>query len=73
MGKLGFAEEERFMSHCTIARIKYIKDKIGFKKQVSEMGVKDMEFKVNCFKLIESELSPKGPLYIVIEEYPLSL
>lgn len=66
-----FNKEERFMSHLTIARIKYVNDKIGFKKYVENMGVKEISFKIKSFQLIKSELKPSGPVYTVLEEYSL--
>lgn len=34
MHELGFKMEERFMSHLTIARIRYVKDKKGFNEYI---------------------------------------
>lgn len=66
-----FKKEERFMGHLTIARVKYVSDKSGFRKYVENIGVKDIPFKINSFKLMKSELKPIGPVYSVIEEYKL--
>ncbi len=66
-----FKKEERFMSHLTIARIKYVNDKSGFRKYVENMGVKEISFKIKSFQLIKSELKSSGPVYTIIEEYPL--
>lgn len=67
----GFKKEERFMSHLTIARVKYVKDKKGFLEYVSNIGVKESEFKVSGFNLMKSELRTTGPVYNVIEGYGL--
>ena len=64
-----FRPEERFMSHMTIARIKYIKDKKGFEEYVSNIGVRDINFKVNNFKIKASELDKIGPKYRTLEEF----
>lgn len=64
-----FKPEERFMSHLTIARIKYVKDKLRFKEFVSKIGVKKLKFKVNKFIFMKSELKPMGPVYTEIENY----
>jgi len=64
-----FKKEERFMSHMTMARVKYAKDKKGFVKHVKNIKVKKIRFKVNCFKLKKSELTENGPIYQTIEEY----
>ena len=64
-----FEIEERFMSHLTIARVKFVKDKIGFNDHINGIGVKNIRFNVDNFKLIKSELRPQGPVYEVIEEF----
>ena len=66
-----FKKEERFMGHLTIARVKYVSDRAGFRKYVENIGVKEIPFKINSFKLIKSELKPLGPVYSVIEEFKL--
>jgi 2'-5' RNA ligase len=65
----GFRKEERFMSHLTIARVKYVEDKKGFLNYVTNIGIRDIRFKVDKFYLMKSELKPQGPVYSVIEEY----
>ena len=52
--------EERFMSHLTIARLKYVKDKKGFTEYVEGIGVKEIKFKVNNFKVNQSKLIRKS-------------
>jgi len=64
-----FKPEERFMSHLTIARIKYVKDKKGFSERIDSIHVKSIEFGVSSFKLKKSELKPIGPTYSDIEAY----
>lgn len=67
-----FAKENRFMSHITIVRVKQVKDKkalIEFLKNY-KLNVKGT---VSSFSLIKSTLTPSGPVYEVIERYPLSL
>lgn len=68
---INFKKEERFMGHLTIARVKYVSDKSGFRKYVENIGVKEVPFKINSFKLMKSELKPLGPVYSVIEEFKL--
>lgn len=64
-----FKSEERFMSHLTIARIKYVKDKQGFVDYVQGMKARKIEFKLNKFSLKSSELKRLGPVYKDIEDY----
>ena len=68
LGEL-FKLEERFMSHITIARVKYVKDKVGFSRHIKGIGVKEIRFWVNGFKLKTSELGEMGPVYTIIEKY----
>ena len=67
-----FKIEERFMSHLTIARIKYVKDKEGFLEHVDSIHVKPIEFDVSEFKLKKSELKHIGPVYNNIEIFTSS-
>lgn len=64
-----FKSEERFMSHLTIARLKYVKDKKAFMDYVKKINVKEIKFDTNNFKLKSSELRRNGPVYRDIEEY----
>ncbi|MBX4211940.1 RNA 2',3'-cyclic phosphodiesterase [Candidatus Pacearchaeota archaeon] len=64
-----FPEEERFMGHLTIARIKYVMDKKGFSDSISSIHIKPLEFKCKSFKLMRSDLKPLGPVYSVLEEF----
>ena len=73
MAECKFEKEKRFMSHVTIARIKYVKAKKEFKEKILKMSVKNLKFEVNKFKLIKSKLESQGPLYETIEEYPTAL
>jgi 2'-5' RNA ligase len=41
-----FKPEERFMSHLTIARIKYAENPEEFIKRVKKLGVKEIKFKI---------------------------
>lgn len=66
-----FQLEERFMSHLTVARIKYVKDGKGFEEKIKSIHAKEIKFRVEGFKLIKSELDKIGPAYTVIEEYTL--
>lgn len=71
MEKAGFKKEKRFMSHLTVARVKYVKAKKEFNDYVRSLGVKEVKWKSESFKLMKSELRPMGPIYTVIEEFRL--
>ncbi|MBX4196485.1 RNA 2',3'-cyclic phosphodiesterase [Candidatus Pacearchaeota archaeon] len=64
-----FPEEERFMGHLTLARIKYVMDKKGFEDSVSSIHVKPLSFSCNSFKLMSSHLKALGPVYSLLQEY----
>lgn len=69
MVECGYKLEDKFSSHLTIARLRYVKDSKGFMEYVSGIGIKDIKFKVDKIELIKSELKSPGPEYTVIEEY----
>lgn len=57
--KLG---KDKFKPHITIARIKN-------KFTLPKIKVEPIKFKVENFKLMNSTLTPEGPIYEVLEEY----
>ena len=65
-----FPPEERFMSHLTITRIKYVKDKTAFTEHIKKIKPKQLKFEIESFELKSSELQPLGPVYSTLEEYP---
>ncbi|HUW44096.1 MAG TPA: RNA 2',3'-cyclic phosphodiesterase [Bacillota bacterium] len=67
-----FEKETRFMSHLTIARVKFVKDKKKFLEELKSMKVPKISFKVIEFCLMKSELTKKGPKYSVLEVYKLN-
>lgn len=66
-----FKKEERFMSHLTIARIKYVEDRKGFRDYCENISVKKIKMKIDNFKLKSSDLRPIGPVYTTLSEYKL--
>ncbi len=60
--KCGFRPEINYEPHLTIARVKSIKDKKEFLDKIKEIKFKD-NFSVSKFELMESNLSPSGPVY----------
>ncbi len=70
-----YPKREAFHPHITLARIKHphkIKenDKKVIKKGL-ELQENPFDLEVDKFLLMESRLSPEGPLYKVVETYPL--
>ena len=68
---IGFEKEKRFMSHLTIARVKGVEDKKRFLEELRVIQIPKINFKVNEFYLMKSELSSKDPTYSIIKEYGL--
>lgn len=64
-----FALEDKFMSHLTIARIKYVKDVKYALEYIHNLKIKPLEFKINSLKLQSSQLTPNGPIYSILKEY----
>ena len=78
MMQLGFPREgKKFDPHLTLARIKHGQGKIkkrfeGLKQEVESVPLIDSEFfQVDSVKLIQSELTPKGSIYTILEKFPL--
>lgn len=71
MSEIGFEKEKRFMSHLTIARVKNVKDRRLFLQELDKIKSKEIEFEINSFYLVKSELTSEGPEYEVLERYDL--
>ncbi len=67
-----FKPEQRFMSHLTIARIKYTKTPQDFIDAVKKLPLKKSSFPITEFKLKSSELKPMGPKYKTLKIYKLT-
>ncbi len=67
-----FPKEERFMSHATIARVKYAADLNYFFEYIKNLKFKKLRFSVDKFKLKASELKMTGPVYGTLEEYKIN-
>lgn len=64
-----FPKEKQFTPHLTIARVKTVENKEQFAEQVKNLKVKPITFEVKEFKLIESQLTPEGPVYKTVAVY----
>ncbi len=58
-----FPKDERFHPHLTLARVKFVKDREIFIRKLKAIKIKLKEMTIKEFKLIKSELTPKGPVY----------
>ncbi len=72
LSKLGFGRDERFHPHFTIARVKFVKDR-GKLQDIFEKYKNEefCNFIAEKIELMKSELTPKGPVYSVVEEFRL--
>ena len=67
-----FKNEERFMSHITLARVKSTKEKEKLINAVKKLKSNLFSVPIKSFSLMESTLTPEGSIYKVIEKYSLS-
>ena len=71
-GRVG-EERRKFHAHATIIRFKKILDKEKLIKEMNKINLNDLNFNVNKFYLMKSELLPEGARYSVIDSYDLIL
>lgn len=67
LSKIGFRKEKYFKPHLTLARVKFLKDKLGSLERLKKADFVG-EFTAESIELVESTLTPKGPIYKVILE-----
>ena len=64
-----FEPEKRFMSHLTIARVKYVQNKKDFFNKLKQIKFSKIKFEIDHFYLMQSKLSSKASKYEILEEY----
>lgn len=70
--KLGFKREKDFVSHITIGRVKFVKDKVELMLALKELSNEEFgEFEVSAIELKKSTLTPKGPIYETLARFEL--
>ncbi len=70
--KEGFPRENKeFSSHITIGRVKDIKDKDNFLQMLKSIEVTNFTQEVDSIDLMESKLTPSGPIYNITAKFPL--
>ncbi|MBN1644732.1 RNA 2',3'-cyclic phosphodiesterase [Candidatus Woesearchaeota archaeon] len=67
--ELNLTKDERFHPHITLARIKFVKNKQDYIKQLKSIKTKEIEFDVKSIKLYKSELTPKGAVHGALDEF----
>jgi RNA 2',3'-cyclic 3'-phosphodiesterase len=65
-----FDEEDRFKTHITIGRVKFLENKEEIRKKL-KMNVREEEFEIEKFILYGSELTKEGPKYEKLAEFNL--
>lgn len=58
-----FKLDNRFESHITLARVKFIENKQQFVKKLLSLDIEKKEFEVDSFALKKSTLTKQGPVY----------
>jgi len=61
--KKEFKIDDRFESHITLARVRFIKNKQEFVKKISSLKVESKGFEADSFALKKSTLTRNGPIY----------
>ncbi len=69
--ELGLTPLTNFTAHLTIARVKAILNKQITVKKIQQIKPANISFQVTKFSLVSSELTPEGPKYKVLQDYPL--
>ncbi len=70
--KKGFPRENKdFSNHITIGRVKSIKDKNNFIPLLKSINIKTLSQKVNSIEIMESKLTPNGPIYNITAKFSL--
>lgn len=70
--QLGFPREKDYKPHLTLHRVSFIKDKQALGSRLAAAKVNPLRFIVEDFRLIESKLTPSGPIYKTIEIFRCS-
>jgi 2'-5' RNA ligase len=58
-----FKKDFEFHPHITLARVKFVNDKEKFIKNLKEIKVEEKKIEIKDFRLVKSNLTPKGPVY----------
>ncbi|MBI5152319.1 RNA 2',3'-cyclic phosphodiesterase [Candidatus Peregrinibacteria bacterium] len=68
VSKYGAVKTENFIPHLTLSRVKYANDK-DLSRQIKNAKIKKLEMEVEHFSLMQSQLSPTGPIYTELEKF----
>src|SRR3989344_377176 len=62
------SKDQEFKVHLTLARVKFIKNKEEFKKNL-KIDIEEKEFEIKEFCLVKSTLGKDGPKYEILERF----
>lgn len=62
----------KFKPHITLARVKQVTDRDNFFNKIYNIKYEEKTINVKSFKLMNSTLTPLGPIYETIEEFKCS-
>ncbi len=68
-GESFYRIDNKFTTHITLGRVKYIKYPNNLIEFMKKIDFKDISQTVNSIELMESTLTAKGPIYGVISEF----
>ncbi len=70
--KEGFYRKDKdFAAHITLGRIKYLKNSDKFIDDINNIQFKNISQRIRSIELMESNLTPQGPIYTIIKTFPL--
>lgn len=68
----GFPREDKdFSGHITIGRAKFIQNKTDFIQIIKRIQVNNLSQTIDSIDLMESNLTPNGPIYNLTAQFPL--
>ncbi|MBN1502498.1 RNA 2',3'-cyclic phosphodiesterase [Candidatus Woesearchaeota archaeon] len=67
--KIGFARDRKFHPHITIARVKFLKEKVAFLKNIRQLLTPNTSFIADKIILYKSTLTKQGPLYNAVKSF----
>ena len=66
-----FRKDSQFESHVTLARVKTVKNRDNFVKDIEKIKARPVNFEIESFILKKSTLTGKGPVYEDIARFEL--
>jgi len=66
-----FEKDKDFVAHITLARVRYVDDKDQLLKVIESIAVPKRALRIDGFSLIQSTLTPQGPVYEELARFAL--